>query len=49
MNSDSEEIKNRLFVFEFDEFTSENFKEKAIDPANSIMSKYFELAEKYNE
>ncbi|KAL4505263.1 hypothetical protein ABPG72_016330 [Tetrahymena utriculariae] len=49
MNSDSEEIKNRLFVFEFDEFTSENFKEKAINPANQIISKYFELAEKYNE
>ncbi|EAR98869.3 tRNA delta(2)-isopentenylpyrophosphate transferase, putative (macronuclear) [Tetrahymena thermophila SB210] len=49
MNSDSEEIKNRLFVFEFDEFTSENFKEKAINPANEIISKYFELAEKYNE
>jgi hypothetical protein len=33
VNSDSEEIKKRLCVFEFDEFTAEDFKNKVIEPA----------------
>ena len=40
-NSDSEEIKHRLFVFEFDEFTSADFEAKVIDPATNILQEYF--------
>lgn len=37
INSDSDEIKKRLYIFEFDEFTLEDFSKKVINPATAIL------------
>ncbi|KRX00684.1 P-loop containing nucleoside triphosphate hydrolase [Pseudocohnilembus persalinus] len=42
-NCDMETMKKRLFVFDFDQYTSENFNEKVVKPAVQITQKYIEL------
>ncbi len=48
LNSDSEEIKNRLYIFDFNEYTSKEFDEKCIIPANNILKTYFDELAKSN-
>lgn len=44
MNQSGAQIKNRLYVFDFTEFTGEHFKQRVIDPATQILQRYFDLS-----